>query len=104
MRTARICWVDDSRTDPRFSHGRTEAMALGYVSCVALPLVADGGSQRLLDLRGALTLYAGPFDRGGIERSADLASNLTCAVARRLSNLADGVTSGGSTLRALEGR
>jgi len=102
IRTARFCWVDDIRTDPRFSHGRTEAMALGYVSCVALPLVADGGSQGLLDLRGALTLYADAFDRGEIERYADLASNLTCAVARLRSNLADDVTSGVSTLRARE--
>src|SRR2546425_6526423 len=33
IRTARFCWVDDIRTDPRFSHGRTEALALGYLSC-----------------------------------------------------------------------
>src|SRR5437667_11771616 len=102
IRTARFCWVDDIRTDPRFSHGRTEAVALGYVSCVALPLVADGGSQGLLDLRGALTIYADAFDRGEIEGYADLASNLTCAVARLRSNLADDVTSGVSTLRARE--
>src|SRR3982074_2913257 len=64
IRTAKFCWIADIRTDPRFSHGRTEAMARGYVSCVALPLVTDMGSQGLLDLRGALTLYADAFDRG----------------------------------------
>ena len=82
IRTATFCWVDDIRTDSKFSHGQAEAIALGYVSCVALPLVADVGSQGLLDLRGALTLYADAFDRGEIERYADLASCLTCAVAR----------------------
>src|SRR5205807_3980760 len=49
---------------------------------------------------GALTLYADAFDRGEIERYADLASNLTCAVARLRSNLADEVTYGVSALRA----
>jgi PAS domain S-box-containing protein len=104
IRTGRFCWVDDIRTDLRFSYGRTEAMALGYVSCVALPLVADLGSQGLLDLRGALTLYADAFDRGEIERYADLASYLTCAVARLRSNLADDVTHGVSALRTREDR
>jgi PAS domain S-box-containing protein len=104
IRTATFCWVDDIRTDPRFSHGRTEAMALGYVSCVALPLVADVGSESLLDLRGALTLYADAFDRSEIERYANLASYLTCAVARLRSNLADDVTYGVSALRTREDR
>ena len=104
IRTATFCWVDDIRTDPKFSHGQTEAMALGYVSCVALPLVADVGSQGLLDLRGALTLYADAFDRGEIERYADLASCLTCAVARLRSNLADDVAYGVSALRTREDR
>jgi PAS domain S-box-containing protein len=104
IRTGKFCRVDDIRTDPRFSHGRTEALALGYVSCVALPLVADLGSQGLLDLRGALTLYADAFDRDEIERYADLASNLTCAVARLRSNLADDVAHGVSALRTRQDR
>ena len=104
IRTATFCWVDDIRTDPKFSHGQTEAMALGYVSCVALPLVADVESQGLLNLRGALTLYADAFDRGEIERYADLASCLTCAVARLRSNLADDVAYGVSALRTREDR
>ena len=104
IRTGKFCRVDDIRTDPRFSHGRSEAMALGYVSCVALPLVADVGSQGLLDLRGALTLYADAFDRSEIERYADLASYLTCAVARLRSNLADDVAHGVSALRTREDR
>ena len=105
IRTAKFCWVDDIRTDPKFSHGQTEAMALGYVSCVALPLVADVGSQGLLNLRGALTLYAdAAFDRGEIERYADLASCLTCAVARLRNNLTDDVAYGVSALRTREDR
>src|SRR6266853_5097288 len=67
IRTAMFCRVDDIRTDPRFSYGRTEAMALGFASCVALPLVADvGPPQGLLDLRGSLTLYADSFDESEI--------------------------------------
>jgi PAS domain S-box-containing protein len=104
IRTATFCWVDDISTDPRFSHGRTEAMALGYVSCVALPLVADVGSEGLFNLRGALTLYADAFDRGEIERYADLVSTLTCAVARLRCTLADEVAYGVSALRTREDR
>jgi PAS domain S-box-containing protein len=104
IRTATFCWVDDIRTDLRFSRGRTEAMALGYVSCVALPLVAEVGSEGLLDLRGALTLYADAFDRSEIERYAELTSYLTCAVARLRSNLADDVTYGVRALRTREDR
>jgi PAS domain S-box-containing protein len=103
IRTAKFCWIDDIRTDPRFSHGRAEAVALGYVSCVALPLVTDVGSQGLLDLRGALTLYADAFDGSEIERYADLASYLTCAVARLRRNLAD-VTHEVSALHTREDR
>src|SRR5258705_11882114 len=94
IRTGMFCRVDDIRTDPRFSYGRTEAMAVGFGSCVALPLVADVGPQGPLDLRGSLTLYADAFDESEIERYADLASCLTCAIARLRSNVADDVTYG----------
>src|ERR1700674_1878339 len=67
LRTGKSCWVDDIRTDPRFSHGRTEAMALGYVSCAAFPLIVDAGVQDVIDLRGTLTLYADAFDKSDIE-------------------------------------
>src|SRR5260370_5873384 len=102
IRTAMFCRVVDIRTDPRFSYGRTEAMALGFASCVALPLVADVGPQGLLDLRGSLTLYADAFDESEIERYADLASCLTCAIARLRSNVADYVTYGVTALRTRE--
>jgi PAS domain S-box-containing protein len=104
IRTGKFCRVDDVPAEPRLSHGRTEAMALGYVSCVALPLVADVGPQGRLDLRGALTLYADAFDGSEIERYEDLASYFTCAVARLRRNLADDVAHGVSTLRTREDR
>src|SRR3977135_3879318 len=45
IRTGRFCWIEEIRADPNFSDGRNEAIALGYGSCVALPLIADSGPQ-----------------------------------------------------------
>jgi PAS domain S-box-containing protein len=107
IRTGRPCWIEDIRAIPNFSDGRNEAIALGYRSCVALPLIADCGSQGILDLRGVLTLYAGAhdsFDRNEIELYADLASYLTCAVTRLRSNLADDVIFGVKAVRTREDR
>jgi PAS domain S-box-containing protein len=97
IRTGNRCWVKDTRTDPMFSHGRTEALALGYVSCVALPLVAKTPSGDLLDLRSALTLYAGTddaFEESEIELYAEVASYLACTISRLRSHLADDVSHG----------
>jgi PAS domain S-box-containing protein len=97
IRTGNRCWVKDTRTDPMFSHGRTEALALGYVSCVALPLVAETRSGGLIDLRGALTLYAGTndaFEESEIELYAEVASYLACTISRLRSHLADDVSHG----------
>jgi PAS domain S-box-containing protein len=104
IRTGKFRWINDIRTHPRFRHLRSEAIAPGYDSCVVLPLVADVGSQGHLDLRGALTLYGDAFDPSEIQQYADLASYLTCAVARLRSNLADDVTSGVTAVRAREDR
>jgi PAS domain S-box-containing protein len=107
IRTRRFCWVEEIRTDPRFSRGRNEAVALGYASCLALPLIADLGSQGILDLRGTLTLYTGThdtFDDNEINLYADLASYLTCAVTRLRGDLADDLASGVKTLRTQEDR
>ena len=104
IRTGRLCWIDDIRKDPGFSHGRIEAVAHGFMSCVALPLIADVGSHRRLDLRGTLALYADAFDKNEIEQHSDLATYLTCAVARLRSNLVDDVTSGVTAFRAREDR
>jgi PAS domain S-box-containing protein len=97
IRTGNRCWVKDTRADPMFSHGRTEALALGYVSCVALPLVADTRTGELIDLRGALTLYAGTddaFEDSEIELYAEVASYLACTIGRLRSHLADEVSHG----------
>jgi PAS domain S-box-containing protein len=107
IRTGRFCWIEEIRADPSFSDGRNEAIALGYRSCVALPLIADCGSQGIIDLRGALTLYAGKydsFDRNEIELYADLASYLACAVTKLRSNVADEVIFGVKALRMREDR
>jgi PAS domain S-box-containing protein len=98
IRTGRFCKVDDIRTDPNMSHRH---------SCLALPLIADSGSQGTLDLRGALVLYVtahDTFDQDEIELYADLASYLTSAVTRLRSNLADDVTFGVRALRTREDR
>jgi PAS domain S-box-containing protein len=104
IRTGQFCWVDDVRTDPRCSRGLTEVAALGCVSCVAFPLVAYGGANGLLDLRGVLTLHADAFDEREIQRYAELAWCLTCAVSRLRSNLAEDVGYGVKALRTLEER
>jgi hypothetical protein len=59
IRTGRFCWVEDIRTDPNFSHGRDEAIALGYGSCLALPLIADLG-RRVFSICEALLLFTPP--------------------------------------------
>jgi PAS domain S-box-containing protein len=105
IRTGRFCWIEEISADPSFSDGRNEAIALGYRSCVALPLIVDGGSQGVLDLRGVLALYAGEndsFDRDEIELYAELAACLTCAVTRLRSNLADKAIFGVKALRTRE--
>ncbi len=104
IRTGRFCWIEQIRADPDAADGRNEAIALGYRSCVAFPLVADCGPQGILDLRGVLALYArepDSFDRSEIELYAELASNLTCAVTRLRTNLANEVVYG---VRALQAR
>jgi GAF domain-containing protein len=104
IKTGKFCWIDDIRKDPRFPHGRAEAVAHRYMSCVALPLIADVGSHGRFDLRGTLTLYADAFDKSEIEQHADLATYLTCAVARLRGNLADDVTYGITAFRTREDR
>src|SRR5882672_7400640 len=57
-RTGKASWVDDIRTDPRFSAWRVAALARGYASCIAVPLVAHGTQKGAVDLRGTLNLYS----------------------------------------------
>jgi two-component system cell cycle sensor histidine kinase/response regulator CckA len=77
LRTGRLYWVKDSGTDPSLAPWRTDALARGYASCVALPLIAYG--KRL----GNLSLYAGEpnaFNESTIEQYSDLANNLAYGV------------------------
>jgi PAS domain S-box-containing protein len=73
LRTGRPYWVKDTRTDPIFGPWRTPAIARGYVSTVALPLLVDGRPL------GVLSLYAAEsnaFNESTIGQYTDLANNL----------------------------
>ena len=78
LRTGKPCWVKDTQTDPGLAPWRTDAIACGYGSSVALPLIAYG--KRI----GSLSLYAGEpnaFNESTIEQYSDLANNLAYGVA-----------------------
>jgi len=97
IRSGKRCRVKDIRTDPIFCHGRTDALALGYRSCVAFPLAAETPSGGLIELRGALALYAradDSFDECEIDSYAELALYLACTISRLRSHLADDVSHG----------
>ncbi|TMA87633.1 MAG: GAF domain-containing protein [Deltaproteobacteria bacterium] len=107
VRTGKACWVDDIRTDPRFSPWRVAALARGYASCIAVPLIASGKPQGALDLRGTLNLYSAEcnaFDESAIEYYTGLATSVTYAVTALRGHLAEDLTSGVRALRASEER
>src|SRR5437667_1644184 len=54
VRTGKACWVNDIRTDPTSSPWRMAALARGYASCMAVPLITDGKPRGAVDLRGTL--------------------------------------------------
>jgi GAF domain-containing protein len=56
VRTGKACWVDNIRTDPRCSPWRVAALARGYASCIAVPLIAYGKPRGAVDLHGTLNL------------------------------------------------
>src|SRR5438445_11628172 len=95
-RTGNACWVDDIRTDPRFSPWRVAALARGYASCIAVPLITYGKSRGAVDLRGTLNLYSAEcnaFDESAIEHCTCLAmfvayavTLLTCPLAEDLAH------------------
>jgi PAS domain S-box-containing protein len=78
LRTGKPYWVKDTRTDPSLAPWRANAIARGFASCVALPLIAQG--KRL----GSLSLYAGEpnaFNESTIAQYSDLANNLAYGIA-----------------------
>src|SRR2546427_2828157 len=102
-RTGNVCWVDDIRTDPRFSPWRVAALARGYASCIALPLIAYGKARGAVDLRGTLNLYSAEcnaFDESAIEHYAGLATSVAYAVTALRGHLAEDLASGVTALRA----
>src|SRR6266404_4501083 len=102
-RTGQVCCVDDIRTDTRFSPWRAAALAGGYASCIAVPLIARGKKGGAVDLRGTLNLYSAEykaFDESAIEHYTGLATSLAYAVTALRGHLADDLASGVTALRA----
>src|SRR5712692_7883912 len=102
-RTGNPCWVYDIRTDPRFSPWRAAALARGYASCLALPLIAYGKPRGTVDLRGTLNLYSAEcstFDESAIEHYTGLATSVAYAVTALRGSLAEDLTYGVTALRA----
>src|SRR2546429_2419668 len=79
IRTGKACWVDDIRTDPRFSPWRVAALARGYASCIAVPLIAYSKQRGAVDLRGSLNLYSterNAFAESAVEHFTGLATSV----------------------------
>ena len=103
VRTGKACWVDDIRTDPRFSPWRVAALARGYASCIAVPLMTDGKARGAVDLRGTLNLYSAEcnaFDESAIEHYTGLAMSVAYAVTALRSRLAEDLAYGVTAVRA----
>jgi signal transduction histidine kinase len=102
-RTGQVCCVDDIRTDTRFSPWRAAALAGGYVSCMAVPLIARGKAGGAVDLGGTLNLYSAesnPFDESAIEHYTCLATSVAYAVTALRGRLVDDLAYGVTALRA----
>ena len=102
-RTGKACCVDDIRTDPRFSPWRVAALARGYASCIAVPLMTDGKSRGAVDLRGTLNLYSAEcnaFDESAIEHYTGLAMSVAYAVTALRGHLAEDLAYGVTAVRA----
>src|SRR2546422_2900189 len=102
-RTGKACWVDDIRTDPRFSPWRVAALARGYAPCMAVPLIAYSKQRGAVDLRGTLNLYSAEcnaFDESAVEHYTGLATSMVYAVTALRGNLAEDLAYGVTALRA----
>jgi signal transduction histidine kinase len=101
-RTGNACWVDDIRTDPRCSPWRVAALARGYASCMAVPLIAHGRPRGAVDLRGTLNLYSAEcnaFDESAIEHYTGVATAIAYAVTALRGRLAEDVADVVTALR-----
>jgi GAF domain-containing protein len=91
IRTGQPYWAKDFRADPTLLPWRDAAVAHGYASCVALPLIMHG--TRL----GVMNLYAGKpnaFNERSIQQYTDLANNLAYGITA-------GPRNNGNTLKKL---
>ena len=107
VRTGKACWIDDIETDPSSSQWRTAALAHGYASCIAVPLIASGKPRGAVDLRGTLNLYSAEcnaFDQSTVEHFTGLATSMTHAVMALRGHLTVDLTYGVAALRASEQR
>src|SRR6266850_882575 len=102
-RTGKACWVNDIRTDPRSSPWRVAALARGYASCMAVPLIAHNKQRGVVDLRGTLNLYSAEcnvFDESAVEHYTGLATSVVHAVTALRGHLAEDLAYGVTALRA----
>jgi signal transduction histidine kinase len=102
-RTGNACWVNDIRADPRMSPWRVAALARGYASCIAVPLIAYSKPGAPVDLRGTLNLYSAEcdaFDESAIEHYTGLATSVAYAVTALRGHLAEDLAYGVTALRA----
>jgi len=102
-RTGTACWVDDIRAETRFPSWRAAALAAGYASCLAVPLVARGMPRGAVDLRGSLDLYSAEcnaFDEAAIEHYTGLATSVASAVIALRGHLANDLAYGVTAVRA----
>jgi C4-dicarboxylate-specific signal transduction histidine kinase len=107
VQTGEPCCVNDIQTDQRVSPWRSAAIARGFDSCIALPLVAHTTQRGVVDLRGALGLYSAEpqaFDASAIEYYAELAACLTRALTALRGDLAADLAHDVTALRGTEER
>ena len=107
VQTGEAFRIDDIRADPVGSPWRSAAVAQGFVSCIAFPLVAPNKRLGAINLRGALGLYtaeSGAFDDSALECYAELAMCLTHAVTVLRRDLAGDLSYDVTALRVTEER
>jgi signal transduction histidine kinase len=107
VETGNPCCFHNIQTDPTLSPLRCAAVAHGFDSCIALPLIARTTQKDVADLHGALSLYsAAPeaFDKGATEYYAELAACLTHALTVLRGDLAGALTHDVTALRAAQER
>jgi signal transduction histidine kinase len=107
VQTGEPCCVNNIRADPTAPPLGFAAIAHGFSSCIAVPLVAPTTQGDMADLRGALSLYSvapEPFDESAIEFYVELTTCLTQALVALRGDLAGDLAYDVTTLRAIQER